>query len=163
MPTATYIALANVTLTGNDSSVEFSSIPATFRDLVVVVQNTSTVPSQMSMRFNSDTGSNYNRVAMFGDGSTASSNTSTNASNINTQAEGQANSTQAAFTHIQIMDYSATDKHKSGLIRFTSTPDQPVTVAQAFRWASTSAITTITLADATFTSGSTFALYGIVS
>jgi len=100
---------------------------------------------------------------MFGDGSTASSNTSTNASNINTQAEGQANSTQAAFTHIQIMDYSATDKHKSGLIRFTSTPDQPVTVAQAFRWASTSAITTITLADATFTSGSTFALYGIVS
>ena len=163
MPTATWVALQNITLTGTQADITFSNIPATYRDLVLVVQNTSTVPSQMSMRFNSDTGSNYNRVAMFGDGSTASSNTSTNASNINTQAEGQANSTQAAFTHIQIMDYSATDKHKSGLIRFTSTPDQPVTVAQAFRWASTSAITTITLADATFTSGSTFALYGIVS
>lgn len=162
MPTSTYIALANITLTGNDSSVEFASIPATYRDLVLVVQNTSTVASQMSMRFNSDTGSNYNRVAMWGTGSTTGSNSSTNAAEINTQAEGQADSA-SAFTHINIMDYSATDKHKTGLIRFASSPNGPAVVAQAFRWASTSAITTITLAGATFTSGSTFALYGIVS
>ena len=59
------------------------------------------------------------------------------------------------------MDYSATDKHKTVLIR-ANHPGE--TVACAGRWANTAAITSITINTAsTFVIGSVFSLYGIVS
>ncbi len=64
----------------------------------------------------------------------------------------------------QIMDYSATDKHKTVLVRVGNVGNSEVG-ANAGRWASTAAITSVRVApnDGTFSSGSTFNLYGIVA
>jgi hypothetical protein len=74
MPTPTYTPLATVTLASTASSVTFSSIPATYRDLVVVHNNFGTVnnDANSNFRFNGDSGSNYSRVYAFWSGSIVS-------------------------------------------------------------------------------------------
>ena len=62
---------------------------------------------------------------------------------------------------IDFFDYSATDKHKSALSRLS---DAGASVSMsANRWASTAAITSITMtaSTGTFSAGATFHLYGI--
>jgi hypothetical protein len=162
MATATYIALANLTLGGTDSSITFDSIPNTYRDLVVVINTDSSAQADLYLRFNGDTGNNYNRVTAQGNGTTASFNVSTNAAfmRLNGSADLATDFSQNAI--IQVMDYSATDKHKSVLSRTNSSFGVDMT---AGRWASTNAITSVTVypSSGDFESGSTFTLYGIVS
>ena len=63
MATPTYIALATTTLSSAVGSVTFSSIPAGYRDLVLVAEGlTSGATSNVRMQFNSDTGNNYSLV-----------------------------------------------------------------------------------------------------
>lgn len=158
MPTSTYTALATTTTSGGETSVTFSSIPATYRDLVLVVQPIDTTTNGGRMRFNSDSGSNYSYVYMGGTGSAAESYSGT----TNGVASWVAQSTISTVI-FQIMDYSATDKHKTVLDR-SSRSDARVRAA-ATRWANTSAITSIelNLQGADFSAGSTFSLYGIAS
>jgi hypothetical protein len=159
MPTPTYTPLATVTLGSSASSVTFSSIPATYRDLVLVMNASITTGSQVvRIRYNGDTGSNYPYVYIYADGSSATSGAGTSAF-----AEAGTISTGPSVVISQIMDYSATDKHKSAITR---TNIQGVNVlAWATRWANTAAITSIelTLTGSTYTAGSTFALYAIAS
>ena len=120
------------------------------------------------LRFNGDTGSNYNWVFMAGTGSGSPVSSS------------QSNQNQMDFTPYvglpgvlgrynnitQIMDYSATDKHKTLLSRTNINNDTyPGASATAGRWASTAAITSILLfpSSGSWLTGSTFALYGIAS
>ena len=111
--------------------------------------------------FNSDNGSNYNRVVMTGNGSSATSAVNPNVTYIDPQL--QISSGNTALIQIQVSDYSATDKHKSALIRSGSTTERVTAIAA--RWANTSAITSITLNALTnsYAVGSTFHLYQIVS
>jgi hypothetical protein len=160
MPTATYIALANTTLANNASSVQFSSIPATYRDLVIVIRCTGTQNMQSTMTFNGAGSGQYSWISMFGNGTTATSNTAASQNNINIHTEATISTTNSGTNIIQIMDYSVTDRGKTGLNRLTAPAE--LTLAQAFRWDNASAISTITF-GAPFAAGSTFALYGIVS
>jgi hypothetical protein len=153
MPTPTYTLLDSVTLTSSASSVTFSSIPAG-GDLVLHVSGAMTSASDIEARFNGDSGSNYYRVRMYGNGSSTSS-----------QAFTQ---TGAKFTFgtsvnsaiLQIMDYSATDKHKTVLSRNNWTGEW--VEASAIRWANTSAITTISVTgENDFAAGCTFHIYNI--
>lgn len=159
--TATYDLIASNVLTSSASSVTFSSIPATYRDLVLVVTGTNATGDQtIRMQFNSDTGANYNDVRINGNGSTASSLATSGGTDIQLGNFG----TTIATLIIQIMDYSATDKHKTVLTRADKA--DTATRATASRWASTSAINTVYLVGSNsynFQSGSTFYLYGIVS
>ena len=160
MPTPTYTALANITLGSSASSVTFSSIPATYRDLVLVMNGTSTAGSYAFLRFNSDTGSNYSYLFMHGDGASAVS------SAFSSQTQGYiANIDAGAInaTLTQIMDYSATDKHKTFLSR--NGQGGGLVIATAGRWANTSAVTSmsVTMNTGSFSTGHTFALYGIAS
>ncbi len=167
MPTNTYTALATVTLGGSDSEIIFSSIPGTYRDLIVVCQARGTITTftNVQMRFNSDTGSNYSTVAMYGTGSSAASYSET-ATNITLEQIARSSDTSSVFTPIvaQVMDYSATDKHKTVLTRNSSTLSGAV-AALASRWANTAAITSITLYpfSGSFATGSTFSLYGVIA
>lgn len=158
MATATYIALANTTLSSAVSSVTFSSIPATYRDLVLVIAGTATSTDQMVIRFNSST-TGYSEVTMLGAASTSSYTSSVN------RLSQIALSTTQSNGIMHIMDYSATDKHKTALYR--NNLGGSTTYATAGRWADTSAITSILLAletgGNTFASGCSFALYGIIS
>jgi hypothetical protein len=162
MPTPTYTALATVTLGSSASSVTFSSIPATYRDLVLVHAGTSSNGSLNSLllRFNGDSGSNYTLVYMEGNGSSANSGTGSG-TGVNA---GFTVSSPVSNNITQIMDYSATDKHKTVLSRKNTSSSNAN--AQASRWANTAAITSIVCtvdSGATFSTGSTFNLYGIAS
>ena len=156
-----YTALANVTLGSTAASVTFSSISQSYRDLVLVIQATTSPSGDNTIiRFNSDSGNNYNIVMMSGDGSTTTSQASSNQTSGYLAYSGATDPTLLTNDLINIMDYSATDKHKSFLVR----DNNPyATQALAQRWASTAAITSILVKPNTdiWKIGSTFALYGV--
>ncbi len=160
MPTNTYTPLANVTLGGSDASITFSSIPATYRDLILVINATANSNvATIGLRFNADSGNNYTYVSMAGSGSSASSSTNTQSVAL----IGYTNSTSPWVNKAQIMDYSATDKHKTVLSRDDNAAANVGAVAN--RWANTAAITSIEVNAAvnSFASGTTIALYGVIA
>lgn len=157
MPTSTYVALATTTLSSAASSVTFSSIPASYRDLVLVVQGTLASANTIAAEVNGDTGSNYPWVRMYGTGSSAVDQSGTYVRALIGRL-----STSQSVSIAQFMDYSATDKHKTILSRGDAADD--LTVANAVRWANTAAITSILVREdgaGSFQAGSTFSLYGI--
>lgn len=159
MPTPTYTPLAETTLTGNTLQVDFSSIDQSYRDLVLVVTGTVTASTGETLIFNGDTTStNYNHVYMAGNSSTAYGGSVNNNQTVNMFAFDTG--TNVATEIIQIMDYSATDKHKTALIRYNQAANG--VEADGFRWSNTAAITSISFkTGAYFASGTTFGLYGI--
>lgn len=166
MATSTYTPLANITLAADTNSVTFSSISQSYRDLVLVHWAWTSDGSQLRIRFNSDSGSNYNYVSMKGDGNTTSSTIWSNQTSLlwDWAAPGSTTVNWANNAIGHIMDYSTTDQQKTILNRVNS--PQSSVAAQAHRWASTSAITTLQIFDLSggnIKAGSTFALFGIAS
>jgi hypothetical protein len=159
MPTPTYTPLATVTLGASASSVTFSSIPATYRDIVVIFGGSNSSANNLQLRFNADSGSNYSFVYAEGNGSVTESGafTSQTTSFIGNIGTGQ-NAVVA-----QVMDYSATDKHKTTISR-SNRPDANVQMS-ASRWANTAAITSIEVrvAGGTIDTASVLSIYGIAS
>ena len=161
MPTPTYTALANITLGSSASSVTFSSIPATYRDLILTIAGNGIVSGNVVhfMYFNSDfTSGNYSTVRMYGTSAGAASDSATGA---------RAGNIYANVGHtfqIQIMDYSATDKHKTYLVRNGIGPSD-IVIAEAGRWANTAAITSLRVNpdSGSYNAGMTFSIYGIAS
>jgi hypothetical protein len=160
MPTPTYVPMATVTLGASASSVTFSSIPATYRDLIIVLNGTTNASSGIGARFNSDSGSNYSGVRMIGSSAGVLSDSFTISRIVQTAGN---TSLRTAFIS-QVMDYSATDKHKTVLTRHNITND--TTAAIAARWANTAAVTTIEIfaTDAdTIATGTVISLYGVIA
>lgn len=156
MPTATYTPLQTITLSSSASSVTFGSIPNTFKDLIVVIAGTSSAAATFGVRFNSDSANNYNYVEMNSQAGVVDQS----AGSLNYALVGRTNTSQS--TNIgQIMDYSATDKHKIVLGRGGSASE--IVRASASRWANTAAVTTVSVISSTssFSSGTTVSLYGI--
>ena len=165
MPTPTYTPLANVTLAATSTSITFGSIPATYRDLIIVFQGLSGGAGtfQTRLRLNGDTGANYNWQRMSGSGTSAFASTASNQTQLSLTFLAEAQTTTQVQHHINIMDYSATDKHKTVISRAGNSSQG--TEAVAGRWASTAAVTSVQLfpSSATFGIGTVVALYGIVS
>ena len=158
--TAKYTVIDSVTLTSSAASVTFSSIPQTYRDLVLVVDGSaSSGTAGLRVSFNNDTGANYNAVRMYGNGSTATSDSFSNFSGGIVSSFSM--TTSNAILAIQTMDYSSTDKHKSYLVRGNDSAQG--TNAVAGRWANTASVTTLNFysSNNTFAIGSTFRLLGV--
>lgn len=153
--------LANITLGSTAATVTFSSISGSYRDLRLVVTYGASTNVGAYIRFNNDSASNYNYVYMSGNGSTTSSSSA--AATYTYLSYANATSTTQAFITADILDYVATDKHKTVLSRGNNA--SVASDAFAGRWASTAAITTLVVYpdNSTFAAGSTFALYGIAS
>ena len=155
--------MATVSLSGATSSLTFSSIPATYRDLIVVFLGAGSTDLEGRIRLNSDTGSNYNYVRMSGSGSAATSTSATSQTSGFVSAIAKATTTGALQLNINIMDYSATDKHTTIISR----ADQAANGTEAFanRWANTAAVTSVQILTSTgnFAAGSTFSLYGVIA
>ena len=82
MPTYTQIGTAQVVGSGGAASIDFTSIPATFTDLVIKLSGRSTETtanesSELRLQFNADTGSNYSRRMLYGDGGAVGSSSAT--------------------------------------------------------------------------------------
>lgn len=161
---AALVPLQNITLGSAAASVTFASIPTTgYRDLRLVITFTKvSTTNGARLTINSDTGSNYSQVVMYGNGSSAASATDgPNYFYLNDYIA--ASTTEATLSTVDIMDYAVTDKHKSLLERGSRAGGS--VAASAGRWASTSAITSVQVntGGGTFAAGSTFALYGVVA
>lgn len=160
MATPTYIPLATTTLTASAASVTFGSIPQDYRDLVLVIDGG--MPSSNGepfLRPNSDSGTNFSVVTMSATGTvTPSSSFSANRLSL-----GFTFGTGKTSIISQLMDYSATDKHKTNLARCNQTTGR--VSAFAARWADTSAVTNIQVLHegGSYPAGVTFSLYGIAS
>lgn len=159
MPTPTYDLIASSVLSSTAASVVFSSISGSYRDLILVVNATAS-SNNLALRFNSDSGSNYNWIYQQSTGTSIGTNTAGSQTQLDLTSVSYL-TTQVNTNISQIMDYSQTDKHKLVLTRGNG---QYGTELRAGRWASTSAITSITVIcdSGSFSSGSTFYLYGIV-
>jgi hypothetical protein len=97
-----------------------------------------------------------------GNGSSGTSTGSTGLSNLRPGADTYATSSTFFTGSFDIMDYSATDKHKTVLMRVGNT--SYATTMAAGRWANTAAVTGVQFfspGGANFTAGSTFTLYGV--
>lgn len=171
MPTPTYVPLANVTLGATTGSVTFSSISQSYKDLVIVItarQTASYTGNQLKFIYNGDTGTNYSEVTIQGNGSTASSGSDANINFGFLGGTPSANAAAGLFGNmvISIFDYSVTNKHKTSLSRSNNANAEVLSVAM--RWASTSALNTITIypdtnTGSSFVAGSSFTLYGIAA
>lgn len=162
MPSKTYKALAEITLSSQSSSITFNSIPQTYRDLVLVITGRSASSTlRARMRFNNDANSNYSYVRMAANSSTPEYATENPQQHINLNWVTQAQTTIPSTILVDIMEYSATSKHKIVLNR--SDVSTTGTEALANRWASNSAITSINIITNgnNWAVGSTFCLYGI--
>lgn len=164
------IPLTTTTLSTNTATVTFSSIPQNYEHLQIrfIARCTATqVSRNITTQINGDTGSNYSRHYLSGNGSAASSGPDIGQTvifgGVATGTGGAAN--VFGVNVFDILDYTNTNKYKT--FRIMSGYDDN-TQGQAYYnsglWLSTSAITSITLSTEgsfSFSQYSTFALYGI--
>ena len=165
--TATYDCIATTTLGSNQSDVTFSTISGSYTDLVLVIQGDFDADGDVRFRINSDTGSNYSFTHLWGDGSTAGSVRTSNATSGSGDYYGNITTTLGNSVQIfQFMNYANTTTYKTVISRANQAGggvDATVNL-----WRSTSAITSLSFArnsgfGGTWQIGSTFTLYGIKS
>lgn len=159
---STYTPIATQTLGSAAASVTFSSISGAYTDLVLVLS--TTVASTGAVEFvvgngSVDTGSNYSRTYIYGDGSIAASGRASTQTKLYLNAGVTNFNTSIAH----FMNYSNTTTYKTILGRGSDA--NTIVNANVNLWRSTSAINIITLtgASANLAAGSTFSLYGIQS
>lgn len=161
---ATYEPIATTTLTGTATSYDFTSIPGTYTDLVLVasVRVTTTGYSDY-IQFNNDTAGNYSITILYGNGTSAASTRYSNVSTPYINFYGYAPSASDTFNvcTIHIMNYSNTTTNKTFISRANNAAAG--TDAIVGMWRSTAAITSLKYIQGnnTLASGTTLTLYGI--
>ncbi len=157
---STYTPIATTTLGSSASSVSFTSISGSYTDIQIVFAGAITSGfDAIGLQFNGDTGSNYSRVFIAGNGTAASSSLSSSQTTMQIGIMG----TERSNSIFNVMNYSNTTTYKTALARGNASAN--ATRAGVGLWRSTSAINRIDLVagSSTFISGSTFTLYGIAS
>ena len=157
--------IATVTVgAGGASSIDFTSIPGTFTDLLLVVSARSAVAGNLDgvvIRFNSST-TGYSGKSLLGSGTTATSGSTADAgltpaagstanvfSNSQTYIPNYAGSTNKSYATETVTENNASGAYQS---------------LQAGLWSNTAAITSISLVSenaSTWVQYSTATLYGI--
>jgi hypothetical protein len=162
MPT-TYEPIATTTLGSAAATITFSSIPATYTDLrLVIVATATTAAPDIQLQFNGVTTTTYSRTSLIGTGSSAISNQASSQSYILLDYTGLSTTVPSLYeidvfsyagsTNKTLLAKTAEDRNGSGDI-FTTVG----------LWRSTAAITSINLflSAYNFATGTTATLYGI--
>ena len=158
----TYDKIATNILSSAVATITFSSIPATYTDLVVIISAKTTSAAQnLLMRVNSDTGTNYSTTLLTGSGTAVGSVKTSNATQGALDNYGYPDTANHNITTVNIMNYANTSVYKSWLSRANNAANG--STALVGLWRSTSAINAVEIfiSSNTFTAGSTFTLYGI--
>ena len=158
---STYSPVASQTLSASASSVTFSNIPQDYTDLVIVCNAISNTVANYELTFNSDSGTNYSRTYLLGNGTSASSGRASNQNFFRCDQGGNLDTTWGNPLIVNVMNYSNATTYKSVLSRSGGASSGVGAVVGL--WRNTAAITSLSFAcsGATFSSGSTFSLYGI--
>lgn len=158
MPTATYTPIQTLTLASSANSVTFTSVSG-YRDVVIVVEGSTASSGRSVLRMNGDTGSNYEAL-MISDGDYAATSSGTYIDPM------PGYSITGQFSAIwQIFDVSETDKYKSAIIRLNQHAGAHIHLSCG-NYKSTSAITSYTILTSngvSYTSGTTFSMYGVIA
>ena len=159
-------SIASATGTGSSGTITFSSIPSTYTSLQIRYQFfTSVAGNALRVRFNGDTGTNYARHNLYGNGTTVSAGGNATQSFLTPGSNANGPSaTSPVVGIIDIHNYSSTTQYKT--LRGLSGVDQngagDVNLNSGL-WLSTSAITSIELytGSSNWTTSTVFSLYGI--
>ena len=167
----TYKLISSNVLSSTASSVSFSSIPATFTDLVLRVSardNASAVVTTLFLvGYNTDTTFTANSFTrLYTNAETAYSDRGTASGNISYMAGASATANIFSNSETYIMNYaSAQNKTISNFSSAETNGTNTARVATfAATWGNSAAINTITItpfSGGNFASGSSFYLYGI--
>jgi hypothetical protein len=162
--TATYEKIVSTTLGSATATVTFSSISGAYTDLVLIMTARNTTSNTYPLlRFNSDSGTNYSITTVVGSAAGAVSYRASSQSSMYINYSDPlptASSTYATFV-VNFQNYSNAVTNKTIISRVANAAS--ATEALVGLWRSTSAINNISITcDAgSYTSGSTFTLYGI--
>jgi hypothetical protein len=158
-------------LASTTTAVTFSAIPTVFKHLQIRItsRNTTAAASRpITLRMNADTGSNYayHFIRGIGSGSGTATTTSGQTSMIIGRSPGSTETANIfAVALVDILDYGNTNKTKS-VRAYTARYSSETQIEQTGAlWNSTSAITSIEVADrslsSSFAAGTRISLYGI--
>jgi hypothetical protein len=164
---ATYEPIATTTLGSAATSVDFTSIPSTYTDLVAVIVSADTAANdrEIAFRLNSDANTNYSWTGLYGNGATAGSGRESRSRAYGVIGWFSAQTTTVGdfVATAHFMNYANTTTLKTVLSRGNRASSG--TDALVSLWNSTSAISSISFYSANntrqFKAGSTFTLYGI--
>ncbi|CAB4221999.1 hypothetical protein UFOVP1649_3 [uncultured Caudovirales phage] len=158
---ATYTPIASYTVSGSSTtSYTFSSIPATYTDIIAIYSTSVSGGGQTSVQFNGDTATNYSQTQLYGLGSgSGGSNRNTNNTSMLLGWDSPPSGFSTNILHV--MNYSNSTTYKTCLARRNSA--DYLTAALVGLWRSTSAVNAITFSSGIYVAGSTFALYGITA
>ena len=164
MPTQTYTPIASTTVTASTTGISFTSIPATYTDLIIVSTLKNSVSGSsvngIRVRLNNDSTSNYSNTTLGGNGSTATSTRDSTQTEMYLGLMGQASSTDQPVSILHIMNYANTTTYKTVLARGSSAGAS--VNAGVGLWRKTpEAINRVDLLMPTYTMTGTATLYGI--
>jgi hypothetical protein len=173
MPTnPNMVAIQTVTVgAGGASSIDFTSIPQTYTDLVIRVSTRSTDSGDnaFGLRFNGSSTAAYSMRRLWGNGSGAFSGSSTSVNNMEgILGVNPSGSTASTFGNVEIYipNYTSSN-NKSVSIDAVNENNATTAYAELYAglWSNTSAITQVTLGYMTgnFVQYSTATLYGVTS
>jgi hypothetical protein len=169
----TYTLIETKTLASSTAVVTFSTIPSTYTDLLVkgsTRQSGNSEGSQLGIRFNGSSASEYSRVLLFGFGNgvqTAGGSSETYARTAFAQSSTYTANNFGNF-EICIANYTSSlfKSFTSDAVNETSATSYVYSLAlYAGLWSNTATITSLSLSDypgsTDFAANSTFYLYGI--
>lgn len=166
----TYELISSYTATGSVSSIDFTSIPTTFTDLIVKVSGravaTSSYPN-VRVRFNGDTGANYEWRRLYADGTSATSDRNATDTGALVGLIAGSNETANTFSNFEfcVPNYLSSNRKS---ITTDAVSENNATTSYSYLisclWTGTSAITSLSLYSSyNFAQYSTAYLYGIKS
>jgi hypothetical protein len=161
---ATYEKIATTTLGSANATITFSSISSAYTDLRLVITALQGSGNNIALRFNSDSGTNYSRTRLIGNGTSATSTRATDDTEIDLNREALS-STNPSLYEIDIFSYAGST-NKTLLATANEDRNGSGSVMRVVGlWRSTSAISTIlitSLSADTMGVGTTATLYGIL-
>jgi hypothetical protein len=169
------VLISQIVTSGSQATVDFASIPATYRNLIVMWQAADTQAGtnsvSLNMKVNADgTAANYTGVFRYGSQNTATfgSNQAPTTSGIQVGFMPQSgNTSMLGSGEVSIFDYTNTSFHKrvNGWANGEDGTTNGTEWSFNSRWKNTAAVNELTfLAGGTaFQNGTVFSLYGVTS
>ena len=160
----TYEPISTNTLSSATSTITFSSIPATYTDLVFVLTFTTTTASQdTNLQFNGDTATNYSRTVLSGSGAAVSSARQSSVAQIQIGNNNFSSTTIPQMISINVFSYAGSTNKTASCVISADTNGSGAVERSVGLWRSTSAITSMSLiSTGSFATGTSATLYGIL-
>lgn len=158
-----YTLIATQTLTTATASITLSSIPGTYKDLVLEISGTASVGATYWMRPNSDASDIYSYTQIYGTGSAAASGRGVSPSaGVLGMVIGYPATTNVV-QRVDIMSYANTSLFKTAIARSDGAGSGNYAAAIFSLWRSTAAISSLLIypSSGTISANSTFKLWGV--